>query len=110
MNNVIDFKTRKAAILQHREEQDVWSGPYSKKIQAMDKLELLDQMVTFQEQRSKTGLSTKMMIEGQILFKALESTAQTEELRVLARNYCEHLKEQYEKYKKCWTTTSQNIS
>lgn len=65
---------------------------YRAKILGMDKLELLEEMVRFQEERSRVGhLTPKMMIEGKILFKALEESAETNELRLLTRSYRRHL-------------------
>jgi hypothetical protein len=65
---------------------------YRLKILSFDKLELLEEMVRFQEERSRVGeLTPTMMIRGKILFKALEETAETQELRLLTRSYRRHL-------------------
>jgi hypothetical protein len=65
---------------------------YKAKILGMDKLELLEEMVRFQEERSRVGhLTPQMMIQGKILFKALEDSAETNELRMLTRSYRRHL-------------------
>ncbi len=65
---------------------------YRARIAAMDKLELLEEMVTFQQERSKAGDLTRDMMERVIiLFKALEATASTPELRLLTRSYHRHL-------------------
>ena len=65
---------------------------YKAKILGMDKLELLEEMVRFQEERSRHGhLTPQMMIQGKILFKALEQSAETNELRLLTRSYRRHL-------------------
>jgi hypothetical protein len=65
---------------------------YHAHILSLDKMELLEEMVRFQEERSKLGyLSVDMMIRGRILFKALEENAETEELRILTRSYRRHL-------------------
>lgn len=57
-----------------------------------DKQTLLNQMVDFQERR-KAGvkLDITMILEGIELFKSLESTADTEELRVLSKSYFKYL-------------------
>jgi hypothetical protein len=68
---------------------------YKNRIKQMDRLELLDEMVKFQQERSTTGyLTPKMMVEGIVLFKALEDNAISKELRLLAGSYHRHL--QYE--------------
>lgn len=65
---------------------------YHARILGMDKLELLEEMVRFQEERSKLGhLTAQMMLRGKILFKALENSAETQELKLLTRSYRRHL-------------------
>jgi|GEM_PF-977708 len=65
---------------------------YRARILGMDKLELLEEMVRFQEERSALGhLTPEMMVRGKILFKALEDTAETHELQLLTRSYRRHL-------------------
>lgn len=65
---------------------------YHAQILAMDKLQLLEEMVRFQEERSRVGhLTVQMMVRGRILFKALEENAETQELRILTRSYRRHL-------------------
>ena len=65
---------------------------YQARIAGLDKLQLLEEMVRFQEERSRSGrLSLAMMVRGKILFKALEETAETHELRLLTRSYRRHL-------------------
>lgn len=86
MSNIVSLK----AV---REIKDAESDiEYRAKILGMDKLELLEEMVRFQEERSRIGhLTPRMMIEGKILFKALEDSAETNELRILTRSYRRHL-------------------
>ena len=68
---------------------------YGCRIGEMNILELLDEMVRFQQERSTTGhLTPKMMAEGIVLFKALEDNAISKELKLLAGSYHRHL--QYE--------------
>jgi len=96
MNNVVSLK----AV---RELKDAESGDptYQERILGLDKLELLNEMMHFQEERSRVGhLTVKMMIQGQILFKALEKSAETEELRGLTRTYRRHLEFELEAYLK----------
>lgn len=65
---------------------------YRAKLLCMDKLALLEEMICFQEERSRLGeLTPQMMIRGKYLFKALEETAETNELRILTRSYRRHL-------------------
>lgn len=65
---------------------------YKAKILGMSKIELLDEMVRFQEERSKVEeLTLEMMIRGKILFRALEENAETQELLLLTRSYRRHL-------------------
>ena len=66
--------------------------PYQAKILVMDKLELLEEMVRFQEERSQRGhLNLQMMIRGKILFRALEQNAETHALKTLTKSYRKHL-------------------
>jgi hypothetical protein len=70
---------------------------YQKRILAMDKFELLEEMIRFQEERSKAGeLTLGMMVRGQYLFKALEESAETRELALLTRSYRRHLEHELE--------------
>ncbi|MCC7442273.1 MAG: hypothetical protein IT285_11605 [Bdellovibrionales bacterium] len=65
---------------------------YHARLLAMDKLELLEEMVRFQEERSRVGfLTPSMMIRGRTLFHELEKTAETRELLILTRSYRRHL-------------------
>jgi hypothetical protein len=65
---------------------------YRDQVEAMDKLALLEEMVRFQEERSKIGyLTPSMMIRGKVLFSALEENAETRELQILTRSYKRHL-------------------
>lgn len=73
---------------------------YRARIAGMDKLELLEEMVTFQQERSQSGNLTRDMMErGIILFKALEETATTPELRLLTRAYHRHLVHELELFR-----------
>lgn len=77
-----------------REIKDAHSGDleYRARIISMDKLELLEEMVRFQEERSALGhLTPEMMVRGKILFRALEENAETQELKLLTRSYARHL-------------------
>lgn len=66
---------------------------YQAKIDSMNKVELLEEMARFQEERSARGwLNLDMMIRGQILFRALEASAETEELGLFSGAYRRHLK------------------
>lgn len=70
---------------------------YQMQINRMGKIELLEEMVRFQDERSAKGaLSLTMMVRGRILFRALESTAETDELRLLASSYRRHLEHEIE--------------
>lgn len=70
---------------------------YQALIQSLDKTELLEEMVNFQEERTKVGqLTERMMIQGQILFARLEIVAESAELRELAKTYRNHLRYELE--------------
>ncbi len=65
---------------------------YRARILSLDKLELLEEMVRFQEERSQSEeLTPALIARGKILFKALEESAETEELKLLSRSYRRHL-------------------
>lgn len=75
--------------LKSAENQDL---AYQAQILGMDKLELLEEMVRFQEERTRLGhLTVQMMVRGKYLFKALEESAETNELKLLTRSYRRHL-------------------
>jgi hypothetical protein len=79
------------AVREIREAQ-AQDEAYRQKILSFDKLELLEEMVRFQEERSRVGeLTPTMMVRGKILFQALEESAETQELRLLTRSYRRHL-------------------
>ena len=74
---------------------------YQMQINRMNKIELLEEMVRFQEQRSaKEKLSLTMMVRGKILFRALELHAETDELRLLASSYRRHLEHEIDVHAK----------
>jgi hypothetical protein len=85
--NVIDLlsERNKRGMSQH-------DPYYQTRINRMGKIELLEEMVSFQEERTTKGkLSLTMMVRGRILFRALEDHAETDELRLLASSYRRHL-------------------
>ena len=69
---------------------------YQARILGMDKLALLEEMVRFQENRSRQkDLSLEQISQGKYLFKALEERADTQELKALAKSYRRHLEQEY---------------
>ena len=87
-NNVVQLK-----VVREIKQAEESNSSYEAHIVKMDKLELLEEMMKFQESRSITGhLTLEMMTRGQILFKRLEEIAETEELKSLAHSYRRHLK------------------
>ena len=74
---------------------------YQMQINRMSKIELLEEMVRFQEDRSAKGkLSLNMMVRGRILFRALEITSETDELRLLSSSYRRHLEHEIQDHVK----------
>jgi glutaredoxin len=70
-------------------------------INQMSKIELLEEMVRFQEKRSdEPTLTLPLMVRGKILFRALEIHAETDELRLLASSYRRHLEHEIEHFAK----------
>jgi len=95
MGQLIDFKTR--LVIKQAETSLL---DYQARILGMDKLELLEEMVRFQEERAQSGeLTYQLMIEGQYLFKRLEENAETPELRTLTKQYRRHLEQEILAYK-----------
>jgi hypothetical protein len=87
MNNVVSLKAVREIKAAQTEDYE-----YHAMILGMDKLQLLEEMVRFQEERSRVGhLTLQMMVRGRLLFKALEENAETQELRILTRSYRRHL-------------------
>jgi hypothetical protein len=96
MNKVVSLK----AVREIKDAQGE-EHAYRARILTMDKMELLEEMVRFQEERSRTGhLTVSMMTRGQVLFKALEDSAETQELRLLTRSYRRHLEYELTAHKK----------
>ena len=94
-DNVISFEKAK----QLKQTWDEESFRYQARILSMDKLELLEEMVQFQEKRAQQGqLDPKMMIQGKVLFGTLEKHAETSALRSLARSYRRHLEHELKTY------------
>lgn len=92
------YSLNAAREMKRAEEEDY---AYQAKILTMDKLQLLNEMVHFQEQRTALGsLSLEMMIRGKILFSALEKTAETEALCSLSKSYRRHLDLELKEYLK----------
>ncbi len=86
-NNVVSLETFRK--IRNAEKEDL---AYQALILSMSKTELLDEMVRFQEERSRLGqLTLPLMVRGKYLFKALEEQAETQELRNLTRSYRRHL-------------------
>jgi hypothetical protein len=70
---------------------------YQIQINRMSKMELLEEMVRYQDERTEKGkLTLTMMVRGRILFQALEMHAETDELRLLASSYRRHLEHEIE--------------
>lgn len=87
MSNVVSLKAIREVKQAEGEDDD-----YRLRILGMDKLALLEEMVRFQEERSRLGsLTPTMMIRGRVLFGALEGAAETRELKLLTRSYRRHL-------------------
>jgi|GEM_PF-4554803 len=88
--NVIWLNSARTALeLKNSKEDD---RAYHAKILSMSKLELLQEMIYFQEERSRIGhLTIQMMTRGKVLFKALEESAENQELKSFSRSYRMHL-------------------
>jgi hypothetical protein len=88
-----------ARVTVSSEQEAEWA--YRSKILAMDKVELLEEMVRYQEERSRrTRHDPAEIIQGQHLFEALEKAAETQELRALARSYRRHLELELREHRK----------
>ncbi len=87
MSNVISIRAFKALRDTNAEEL-----AYQARILSMEKVELLEEMVRFQEERKAIGaLTPSLMLRGRHLFKALEECADSQELKILSRSYRRHL-------------------
>ena len=68
-------------------------------IDGMEKLDLLNELVAFQEERTKEGkLTPGLLVRGRILFTALEAKAESDALLSLMRAYRKHLEYEREEY------------
>ncbi len=87
MSNVISLRSYKAL-----RETDAEDLAYRARILSMSKVELLEEMVRFQEERkSHATLPVSLMQRGRYLFQALEDSADSQELKILSRSYRRHL-------------------
>jgi hypothetical protein len=87
MGTVISLRAYKAL-----KDADQENLAYRAKILSMNKVQLLDEMVRFQEERRDIGsLTSSMMIRGLHLFRALEESADSQELKIMSRSYRRHL-------------------
>jgi hypothetical protein len=94
MSNVISLNA-----IRKIKDAEIGDTAYQHLIDSMDKLELLEEMVRFQEERSRVGfLTPEMMVRGRILFNALENSAETEELKLLTGSYRRHLEHELAAY------------
>ena len=72
---------------------------YRQRIDNMDKVTLLEEMVRYQEERTRIGeLNVGLMVRGRILFRRLEENAETSALRTLTRSYRRHLEYELSDY------------
>lgn len=89
MENAKVVSLKAARELKKAQQED---SAYQALIDRMEKVELLNEMVRFQEERSRVGeLTIGMIVRGKILFRALEANAETESLRSLSSSYRRHL-------------------
>lgn len=87
MAQVVSLKSYRELKDNEREELT-----YRARILCMSKVELLEEMVRFQEERKTIGeLTPTLMIQGRHLFSELEKQADTQELKILSRSYRRHL-------------------
>jgi hypothetical protein len=94
MANVVSLKAARE-LKQSKTDDEA----YRAIILNMDKLELLEEMVRFQEERARIGhLTPSMMVRGKVLFRALEDSAETQELKLLTRSYRRHLDHELSAY------------
>lgn len=86
-NKVVKLSDYRANKVMDSEEET-----YRAKIKSMRKVELLEEMVRFQEERKQAGgLTMSLMVRGKILFAELENQADSAELKILSRSYRRHL-------------------
>lgn len=87
MDNVISLDTvRKDKLIKNE------ARAYYAHISDMDKIDLLKELASFQKERVKMGrLTLQLIVRGKILFKILEETAITDDLKKLAKTYKRYL-------------------
>jgi hypothetical protein len=88
MSNIVSLKA-----VRDVKEAETEEHAYRAMILTMDKVDLLEEMVRFQEERSRIG-------ELSLSIKALEETAETQELKILTRSYRRHLDYELEDFRK----------
>ena len=87
MSNVVSLRAFKAL-----RDTDAEELAYLARILSMSKVELLEEMVRFQEERKQLGVLTPVLMQkGSHLFRALEECADSQELKILSRSYRRHL-------------------
>ncbi len=93
---IIDLSQFKSIQISKKEHSE-----YQLYIDSLDKLQLLNEMVNFQHQRSEKGkLDATLMTQGLVLFRRLEQEAESEGLRSLAHSYRRHLEHELADYLK----------
>lgn len=87
MSNVVSLRAYKSL-----KDSDAEELAYRARILSMSKVDLLEEMVRFQEERKTIGtLTPPLMVRGLHLFRALEESADSQELKILSRSYRRHL-------------------
>ena len=87
MSNVVNL----AAFRDIKERE--FSNPfYQARIAKMDRLELVNEVIKFNEERYEHGgLNKELIVRGLILFKNMADNAETPNFKEFARTYCKHL-------------------
>jgi hypothetical protein len=94
MSNVVPIRRGIVVPSQPRPTQGDCAtlASYAELVGGMGKAQLLQEMVGFQEERSRLGgLTDEMIPRGIVLFSRIRQTAETLELRLLAGSYTRHL-------------------
>jgi hypothetical protein len=98
---IISIDEARLRLKQRQDEEHEAELRYRAKILGMEKVELLEEMVRFQEERSQVGsLTPDMMKRGRHLFQALENSAETRELKILAGSYRRHLEIELDEHRR----------
>ena len=96
----MDGKVFNLTIYKELKRLEKIEDDYRKKINLMDMIQLLDEVVKFQSHRQETGgnQTLAMMIIGRTLYREISKKATTVEMRILSNSYLKYVEFEIESF------------